>query len=81
MESSPTVGTDTWCKGFERLVEVVSSNAFHNSDDRPDPPKCHPNMRIAVINKITDWAKGIIDENALTLWLYGPPGAGKTAIA
>jgi len=69
------------CKGFHRLTEAVSSNAFYNSDDRPDPPKCHENTRVAVINRIIDWATGRIDQDAFMLWLYGPGGAGKTAIA
>jgi hypothetical protein len=62
-------------------MEAVSPNAFYNSDNRADPPKCHPNTRVAVINKITDWATGMIDKDAFILWLYGPAGAGKTAIA
>ena len=54
--------------------------AFHNSDERYDPPKCHPHTRKAVLKEITDWVK---DPNkvALFLWLYGPAGAGKSAIA
>jgi hypothetical protein len=62
-------------------MEEVSPNAFYDSDNRPDPPKCHPNTRVAVINKIIDWATGIIETEAFMLWLYGPAGAGKTAIA
>jgi len=62
-------------------MEAVSPNAFYDSDNRPDPPKCHPNTRVAVINKIIDWANGMTDTNAFMLWLYGPAGAGKTAIA
>ena len=62
-------------------MEEVSPNAFYDSDNRPDPPKCHPKTRVAVINKIIDWATGRIDTNAFMLWLYGPAGAGKTAIA
>ncbi|KIM44199.1 hypothetical protein M413DRAFT_433570 [Hebeloma cylindrosporum] len=62
-------------------MQAVSPNAFYNSDDRPDPPKCHENTRIAVINKVIDWATGKIDQKAFMLWLYGPAGAGKTAIA
>ena len=62
-------------------MEEVSPNSFYDSDNRPDPPKCHPNTRVAVINKIIDWATGMIDTDAFMLWLYGPAGAGKTAIA
>ena len=62
-------------------MEAVYPNAFYDSDNRPDPPKCHPKTRVAVISKIIDWANGMIDTNAFMLWLYGPAGAGKTAIA
>jgi sigma54-dependent transcription regulator len=57
------------------------SPLIYNSDDRPDLPKCHKNTRVAVVNKIIDWATGRIDQDAFMLWLYGPAGAGKTAIA
>ena len=40
--------------GFERLMKTVSCNAFYNSDNHPDPPKCHKNMRVTVINKIRE---------------------------
>ena len=63
-------------------MEAVFPNAFYDSDNRTDPPKCHPNTRVAVINKIIDWVTGPSDTNAtFMLWLYGPAGAGKTAIA
>ena len=78
-ESFPAFEVDAQRKGMDRLMEVVSPNAFYDSDNRADPPKCHPNTRIAVINKIIDWANGMID--TFMLWLYGPAGAGKTAIA
>jgi len=81
MELPLAIEVDTYCKGFQRLIDAVSPNAFYDSDNRADPPKCHPNTRVAVINKITDWATGMNDTNALILWLYGPAGTGKTAIA
>ncbi|KDR74793.1 hypothetical protein GALMADRAFT_29383, partial [Galerina marginata CBS 339.88] len=57
--------------------------AFHDSDDVHDPPKCHPNTRVAVLNKIMDWIHGADPEtrNALIMWIYGPAGSGKSAIA
>ena len=69
--------------GFECLQKAVSPSAFHDSGSRPDPPQCHPNTRTAVINKIMDWilGLGVEDQNAVILWLYGPAGAGKSAIA
>jgi Cdc6-like AAA superfamily ATPase len=81
MESSPAVEANAHRKGFDKLMEEVSPNAFYDSDNRPDPPKCHPNTRVAVINKITEWAIGMIDTDAFMLWIYGPAGAGKTVIA
>ena len=62
------------------LQQHIAPGAFHNSDERYDPPKCHPHTRRAVLKKITDWVK---DPNkvALFLWLYGAAGAGKSAIA
>jgi len=69
--------------GFEHLQKAVASSAFHNSGDTVDQPKCHPNTRTAVINKIMDWilGLGVDDQNAVILWMYGPAGAGKSAIA
>ena len=82
---------------MERLMEAVSPNAFYDSDNRADPPKCHENTRVAVITKIMNWVTSTMDTDAsilwlcspatapetdaLILWLYGPAGAGKTAIA
>jgi len=64
-------------------MEAVSPNAFYDSDNRADPPKCHENTRVAVITKVMDWVTSTIDSDtdAFMLWLYGPAGAGKTAIA
>ena len=78
-------------------MEAVSPNAFYDSDNRADPPKCHENTRVAVITKIMDWVTHTMDTDAFILWLcnpaaapetdafilwlYGPAGAGKTAIA
>jgi len=58
----------------------IAPGAFHNSDERYDPPKCHPHTRRAVLQKIMDWVKDA-NKVALILWLYGPAGAGKSAIA
>ncbi|KAJ3501031.1 hypothetical protein NLJ89_g9526 [Agrocybe chaxingu] len=68
-------------KGFDILQSMVCPSAFHNSDDRPDPPKCHENTRVAIIAKLVDWVEGRIDTDALVFWLFGPAGAGKSAIA
>ncbi|KAF9476826.1 hypothetical protein BDN70DRAFT_811592, partial [Pholiota conissans] len=55
-------------------------SAMHDSSTRFDPPKCHPNTRVAVLEYIMGWIFGRNDPEALILWLYGPAGAGKSAI-
>lgn len=56
----------------------MSFAAYHNSADRFDAPKCHPNTRVTILNKLADWA--LNDPDAFILWLYGPAGSGKSAI-
>ena len=74
--------------GFAKSVEssdilhrATATAAFHNSDERFDPPKCHPKTRLAVLNKIMKWIKWEEDIHAFIMWVYGPAGAGKSAIA
>jgi len=69
--------------GLKNLIKNSATGAVYNSLERQqlDAPKCHPNTRIAVINRIIDWLLGKIGLDALILWLYGAAGAGKSAIA
>ncbi|KAF5314824.1 hypothetical protein D9619_007204 [Psilocybe cf. subviscida] len=68
---------------MDYLKESVAHTAFHNSGERYDPPKCHPNTRVAVRNKTEKWALRVDPgtSHASILWLSGPAGAGKSAIA
>lgn len=62
------------------LLGRIASGAFHNSAERYDPPKCHPNTRKAVIQEIIKWT----ENDSLSypfLWMYGPAGSGKSSIA
>jgi len=78
--SSPLVNIPA--EGYERLLDEIAPNALHDSGHVVDPPKCHPNTRVAVIQKILDWATGLDVEtkNKLIMWLSGAAGAGKSAI-
>ena len=68
--------------GFELLQRDVAAGAFYNSGERANPPRCHPNTRTAVINKIMNWIFGLEeDREAVIMWLNGAAGAGKSAIA
>ena len=66
--------------GFEILYSRIAPDAFHDSGERFDPPKCHPNTRLAVLEDIMRWVQDLIRSKDV-LWLYGPAGAGKSAIA
>ncbi|KAF8809769.1 hypothetical protein BYT27DRAFT_7232197 [Phlegmacium glaucopus] len=67
-------------KGFDILHANIATGAFHDSGERFDAPKCHPNTRKAVLAEIMKWIQ-IIEESGDVLWLYGSAGAGKSAIA
>src|SRR5882762_3666617 len=56
-----------------------SLGAIHDSAERSPAPNCHPDTRMAVRQIIFDW---IHSESLASyfFWLYGPAGAGKTAI-
>ncbi|KDR70136.1 hypothetical protein GALMADRAFT_888788 [Galerina marginata CBS 339.88] len=67
-------------EGLVSLQKNIASGAFHNSAERYDPPKCHQQTREAVLKSIMDWVKDAA-KLCLFIWLYGPAGAGKSAIA
>ena len=61
------------------MCDSNKSGSLHNSLERQklDPPKFHPNIRVAVMNRLLGWIRGL---DAFILWLYGSAGAGKSAI-
>ena len=61
------------------LHENIAAGAMHNSKERYDSPRCHPDTRKAVLSDITSW---ISDHSKTTciLWLRAPAGSGKSAI-
>ncbi|KAF5353454.1 hypothetical protein D9756_008142 [Leucocoprinus leucothites] len=56
-------------------------DAFHNSSARYPPPKCHLGTRKDYIALVTDWALGVSDHKEPILWMRGPFGVGKSAVA
>lgn len=62
------------------LESQVAAGAFHNSSKCFDLPKCHPRTHIAVLDKIRTWYKDEHPASPHIMWLYGPAGAGKSAI-
>ena len=56
--------------------------AFYNSASRWPPPKCHYDSRQELRTTITDWGTGrSSDIPQQLLWIHGPFGVGKSAIA
>ncbi|KAF5356326.1 hypothetical protein D9756_003679 [Leucocoprinus leucothites] len=67
--------------GIERLLKHSMPDAFHNSSARYPPPKCHLGTRQDYIALVTDWALGVSDRKEPILWMRGPFGVGKSAVA
>ena len=66
-------------KGLHYLKLGVSLGAIHDSAERYPSPNCHPDTRKVVRQIILDWIRSR-SSASFFFWLYGPAGAGKTAI-
>ncbi|KAF9471380.1 hypothetical protein BDN70DRAFT_976622, partial [Pholiota conissans] len=62
------------------LQKRVAPSAFHNSAQRNDPPRCHPNTRVQILQDMFNWILQSSDRETWLLWLNGAAGAGKSAI-
>ncbi|KAJ3561418.1 hypothetical protein NP233_g10207 [Leucocoprinus birnbaumii] len=67
--------------GLKTLFENSMPDAFHDSLARYPPPKCHLGTREEYIKEITNWALGQSERKEPVLWMQGPFGIGKTAVA
>ena len=74
-------GHSSWI-GFPwpTILDCVSRGAAYDSRERDPAPRCHPGTRKEVLDKIETWVKAG-SEGTRILWLHGPAGAGKSAIA
>ncbi|KAF7328445.1 putative nwd2 protein [Mycena sanguinolenta] len=66
-------------RGIDILHYAVALEAIHNSAESYPQPRCHPETRIEMLEDLRDWALDT-DPETTVLWLYGPAGAGKSAI-
>ncbi|KAF7328290.1 NACHT domain-containing protein [Mycena sanguinolenta] len=64
---------------FDILHHAVALKAIHDSTDSFMEPKCHPETRTKLLKDLRDWAVETRPKTTI-LWLYGPAGAGKSAI-
>jgi hypothetical protein len=67
-------------QGLDILRHAAASDAFHDSAERYPQPKCHPETRTEILKDLWDWSSGT-DRSSTVLWLHGPAGSGKSAIA
>ena len=64
------------------LSRWISPGAAYDSQERFPAPRCHPGTRTELLNKIEEWIGAGAGRGAMDLlWLHGPAGAGKSAIA
>ncbi|KAF5344814.1 hypothetical protein D9756_011089 [Leucocoprinus leucothites] len=67
--------------GFDKLQAASLPQAMHDSSAR-DPPRCFPGTREEHLRAITSWGKGEWKgSRTRVLWMKGPAGVGKSAIA
>ncbi|KAJ7134166.1 hypothetical protein C8R46DRAFT_923394, partial [Mycena filopes] len=66
--------------GLVILERKIASEAFYNSEERFPPPQCYPETRTVVQDTIQAWAEAPGPAPGV-MWLYGPAGAGKSAVA
>ncbi|KIL63128.1 hypothetical protein M378DRAFT_57828, partial [Amanita muscaria Koide BX008] len=62
------------------LETFVSFNALHDSSAQDPERCCHPDTRKSVLGQICNWADDPSRFERI-LWLHGPAGVGKSAIA
>ncbi|KAJ7797435.1 hypothetical protein B0H13DRAFT_2392150 [Mycena leptocephala] len=82
--------------GLHILYRAAAGDATHDSEDRFPQPRCHPETQTKMLDVLGKWTCGIEpredwnkDEvssssdhkSSPILWLHGPAGAGKSAIA
>ncbi len=65
---------------FDYLQKYISEGALHDSIARFPTPRCHPQTREKVLKIITDWVNDPHPQQPI-IWLNGPAGGGKSAIA
>ncbi|KAJ7757355.1 hypothetical protein DFH07DRAFT_460273 [Mycena maculata] len=66
--------------GIQILRLAAASDAFHDAVERYPQPQCHPQTRTEILEFLLSWSSQV-DRFSRVLWLHGPAGAGKSAIA
>ncbi|KAJ3557237.1 hypothetical protein NP233_g11795 [Leucocoprinus birnbaumii] len=64
---------------MEKFLEYTIRGAELDSSARDPPPRCHPNTRISILQRMEFWLRNPCRAKRM-LWLVGPAGVGKSAI-
>ncbi|KAJ3560410.1 hypothetical protein NP233_g10856 [Leucocoprinus birnbaumii] len=68
--------------GLKTLYEHSMPDGFHNLAACFPPARCHLETQRDYIDRICNqWALGKLDPEKFVMWLHGPFGIGKTAVA
>lgn len=81
VDQSTHITTIVGGRGLGQLLARSTPDAFHDSSARYPPPLCHPGTREDHINQIIQWSTTENYPASQVLWLKGPAGVGKSAIA
>ncbi|KAJ7911258.1 hypothetical protein B0H13DRAFT_2482606 [Mycena leptocephala] len=65
--------------GIHHLYRAVALEALYDSAESFPQPKCHPQTRTELLDKLYRWATEPASVHSI-LWLHGPAGAGKSAV-
>ncbi|KAJ6465441.1 hypothetical protein C8R45DRAFT_495910, partial [Mycena sanguinolenta] len=66
-------------RGIYILDRAAALGAIYDSAESFPQPRCHPETRTRMLDDLREWALATDPETSI-LWLYGPAGAGKSAI-
>lgn len=64
--------------GIDILHRAAAFEALYDSADSYPQPRCHPETRTEMLDKLYNWCTSNIEHPIC--WLHGPAGAGKSAI-
>ncbi|KAJ7906845.1 hypothetical protein B0H13DRAFT_1619113 [Mycena leptocephala] len=70
--------TNKSSEGLHILYRAAAGDATHDAEDRFPQPRCHPETRKKMLDVLWNWT---YTGSSPIVWLHGPAGAGKSAIA
>ncbi|KAJ3569401.1 hypothetical protein NP233_g5072 [Leucocoprinus birnbaumii] len=74
-------GEEKRAKALEKLVVNGMPGAMLDSKERALAPRCNEDTRQQIRNNIIEWQRGSYGESRRLLWISGPVGVGKSALA